>query len=135
MSDQQTYQPEPVIACNPNALDPADREKHEAVAMEIFSSATILEVKELSNGYGFRLPLETPMLHKVTAFVANERLCCPFFTFTQVVSEQFWLELTGTQEVKDYIKAEIVTALETNKFPTFQDLEVAYAAATGSTGQ
>ncbi len=135
MSDQQNHPSEAVIACNPRAIDTANRDDHEAVAKDIFSSASVLEVKELPNGYGFRLPLETSMLHNVTTFVANERLCCPFFTFTLVIGEQFWFELTGTQEVKDYIKAEIVTALETNNFPTFDALEAAYTAATGLTGQ
>jgi hypothetical protein len=72
------------------------------------------------------------MLHNVIAFVANERLCCPFFTFTLVIGEQFWLELSGTPEVKAYIKAEFITALETQKFPTFAELADAYSAATGS---
>lgn len=135
MSDQQNHPSEAVIACNARAIDAANRDDHEAVAKDIFSSTSVLEVKELPNGYGFRLPLETAMLQKVTTFVANERLCCPFFTFTLVIGEQFWFELTGNQEVKDYIKAEIVTALEINKFPTFDELEAAYDAATGSTGQ
>jgi hypothetical protein len=135
MSDQQNQLSELVIACNPRAIDTDKRDDHEAVAKDIFSSDSVLEVKELPNGYGFQLPLETAMLHKVTTFVANERLCCPFFTFTLVIGEQFWFELTGNQEVKDYIKAEIVTALETNNFPTFDEMEAAYTAATGSTGQ
>ncbi|MEZ4666451.1 MAG: hypothetical protein R3E39_00790 [Anaerolineae bacterium] len=135
MSDTQNASLEQVIACNPAAIDPANRPDHEVTAKEIFSRVTILEVKEMANGYGFRLPLETSMLHKVTAFVANERLCCPFFTFTLVIGEQFWLELSGTQEVKDYIKAEIVTALETDNFPTFDELQSAYTAATSATTQ
>lgn len=134
MTDQQNHQTEPVIACNPNAISPTDREAHEAVAMDIFSAGTILEVREMTNGYGFRLPLETSMLHKVAAFVANERLCCPFFTFTLIVGGQFWFELSGTPAVKAYIKAEVVAGVETNKFPTFAELEVAYATATSSTG-
>ncbi len=48
-----------------------------------------------------------------------------------MVGEQFWLELTGTPEVKAYINTEIITALETQKFPTFAELEDAYSAATG----
>lgn len=135
MLDMQSASQEQVIACNPAAIDPADRPDHEVTAKDIFSRSTILEVKELTNGYGFRLPLETSTLHKVIAFVANERLCCPFFTFTLVIGEQFWLELSGTQEVKDYIKAEIVTALETNNFPTFDELQSAYTAATSTTAR
>ena len=132
MSDSQTNSSEPVIACNPKAIPSEKRDEHEALAQEIFSPAFILELKELSNGYGFRLPLETAFLRKVIAFVENERLCCPFFTFTLVIGEAFWLELSGTQEVKAYMKAELVTALETQKFPTFAELEDAYSTATSS---
>jgi hypothetical protein len=121
---------EQIIACNPGAINPADRAAHESISKEIFSPTTILEVKELSNGYGFRLPLETPMLQKVAAFVANERLCCPFFTFTLVIGEQFWLELTGTPEVKALIKSDILAIIESQKFPTMDELQTAYTAAT-----
>ncbi len=122
-------QQEPVIACNPGAIDPAEREAHGALAKEIFSSSTILEVRELANGYGFRLPLETPMLYKAAAFIANDRLCCPFFTFTLVVGEQLWLEISGTQAVKDLIRADILTMIETGDFPAMDDLQAAYNAA------
>lgn len=134
MSHQKTQPSEAVIACNPRAIATNQRNDHEAVAKEIFSFDSVLEVRELPNGYGFQLPLETTMLHKVITFVANERLCCPFFTFTLVIGEQFWFELTGNQEVKDYIKAEIIIALDTNKFPTFDDLATTSDAATESTG-
>jgi hypothetical protein len=131
MSDSQKNSPDPVIACNPKAIPSDKRNDHEAVAKEIFSPTSVLEVKELADGYGLRLPLESQMLHKVMTFVANERLCCPFFTFTLVVGKAFWLELSGPPEVKAYIKAEIISALETQKFPTFAELEDAYSAATG----
>jgi hypothetical protein len=134
MSDNQKSSSELVIACNPKAIPSDQRDDHEALAKEIFSTASVLEVKELANGYGFRLPLDTSMLHKVTTFVAHERLCCPFFIFTLVIGEQFWLELSGTAEVKAYIKAEIITALKMGDFPTFTELEDAYTAATSLDG-
>src|SRR5260221_13986367 len=102
MSDSQKSSSEPVIACNPKAIPSEKRDAHEALAQEIFSTASVLEVKELANGYGFRLPLETAFLRKVISFVENERLCCPFFTFTLVIGEAFWLELSGKPAVKAY---------------------------------
>jgi hypothetical protein len=119
-------QDDTVIACNPRAIDTAQRDAHMESAESIFSASTVQEIKELANGYAFRLPLETPMLYKAVEFVANERLCCPFFTFNLVVGEQFWLELSGTAEVKDYIKANIVNAVETGAFPTVEALQAAY---------
>ena len=130
MSNNQ--QEDAVIACNPRAIDPAQREAHMASAGSLFSASTVLEIKELANGYAFRLPLETPILYKAVEFIANERLCCPFFTFTLVVGEQFWLELTGAGEVKDYIKLNMVNAVETSTFPTMEALEAAYTASTES---
>ena len=128
MSDHQSQ--EQIIACNPGAIDAADREAHGVTAQAIFSASTVQEIKELSNGYGFRLLLETPMLLKVAQFVANERLCCPFFTFTLVVGEQFWLELSGTPEVKDLIRAEILPIIQTGEFPTMDELQANYDAIT-----
>ena len=127
MADSHNHQQ--VIACNPGAIDPADRDAHAVVAEDIFSSSTVLEIKELANGYGFRLPLETPMLLKTAQFIANERLCCPFFTFTLVVGEQLWLELSGTPEVKALIQSDILQMIETGDFPTMDELQITYNAA------
>lgn len=134
MSTNPNAQLEPVIVCNPGAIASADRDAHVGVAKDIFSSATILEIKELASGYGFRLPLETPMLHKVTQFIANERLCCPFFTFTLVVGEQLWLQLSGTPEVKALIKTDILSIIETGDFPSLDELQTTYDAVTGAAG-
>jgi hypothetical protein len=121
---------QPVIACNPSAIAPEARESHAATSKSIFSADVIIETKELPNGYAFRLPLETPMLYKTVEFIANERLCCPFFTFTLVIGEQFWLELTGIPEVKELIKVDILQIVETGSFPTMESLQDTYDAAT-----
>lgn len=123
---------EPVIACNLGAIEPASLDTHVATAQDIFSPSTVLEIKEVARGYAFRLPLETPMLHKAIDFIANERLCCPFFTFTLVVGEALWLEITGSDEVKEYMKQNLVPAAQTGAFPTVEELEAAYAASVGS---
>ena len=110
------------LACNLGAIDPAQRETHEATSDHVFAS--VLEIKESAEGYAFRLPSDTPMLYKAVEFVANERLCCPFFTFNlRVADGQVWLELSGTPEVKDIIEAGIVTPIrETGAFsPILKD--------------
>jgi hypothetical protein len=123
---------EPIIACNPGAIDTANRDAHIEVSKSIFSAETIIEIKEMPNGYGFRLPLETTMIQMVADFVANERLCCPFFTFTLVIGGQFWLELTGAEDVKDIIKSDILNIIETGNFPALEDLQADYDALTGA---
>ena len=99
----------PVIACNFGAIDVAQRTAHMASADQIFAS--VIEIKETINGYAFQLPLNPPMLYKTAEFINNERLCCSFFTFTLVVDQTLWLELSGTNEVKAYIHDNIVTSV------------------------
>jgi len=133
MSSDPQEQSEVVIACNPGAIDPASRHSHVAIAQSIFSRETILEIRELPDGYAFRLPLETPMLYKSVEWIANERLCCPFFTFTLVVADQLWLELTGTPEVKQIIQTDVLRIIKTGSFPALDELEANYAAVTRAT--
>lgn len=128
MSERQ----EPIIACNPAAIHPDEREAHGLLAKEIFSSATILESTELPDGYSFRLPLETSMLHKTVKWIANERLCCPFFTFTLIVDEQLRVELSGTEGVKELIKLEILPMIESGDFPTMDELQTIYDDASNN---
>lgn len=42
----------------------------------------ILEVRELPNGYAFRLPSDSAMLMIIAEDITIERLCCPFLRFT-----------------------------------------------------
>ena len=51
---------------------------------------------------------------KVAEFIANERLCCPFFGFTVEIEPEggaLWLHLTGRDGVKPFIQAEVGAAL------------------------
>jgi hypothetical protein len=106
---------QPVIACNLGAIDPAERAVHVDRAERVF--AAVLETKELSDGYAFRLPLETAVLREIAEWMANERLCCPFFTFTLIVDDQLWLELTGPAEVKDELIAMAAAIYQTGGVP------------------
>src|SRR4026208_1229590 len=118
----------PVIACNPGAIAAADREAHVTLSKEIFSRATVQDVKELPDGYGFRLPMQTPMILKAAQYITNERLCCSFFTFTLVVNDELWLHLTGTPEVKEVIKIDILKIIDTGDFPGLEKLQTTYDA-------
>ena len=123
---------ESIIACNPRAIDANNRDAHVNLSKEIFSSSTIQEVKELPDGYGFQLPLQTPMILKVAQYITNERLCCSFFTFTLVVGDELWLNLTGTPDVKQIIKTDILKIIDTGVFPGLEELQTTYDAVTKS---
>jgi hypothetical protein len=99
------------FACVMDAIEPSARGPHLENAKRLFASVT--EVKELADGYAFRLPAE--LLLDVARFVELERLCCPFFGFfIEVESEggEVILRLTGREGVKDFVKAEVNEILD-----------------------
>jgi hypothetical protein len=70
----------------------------------------VLEKKELSNGYAFRFAGSDASMDQINAFLQSERRCCDFFTFgVKIDGDQrnLWLELTGGDGVKDFIKTEL----------------------------
>lgn len=96
------------FACVMEAIEPDKRQQHIATAEYLFRSVN--EIRELPNGYAFRLPNQSEILLKVAEFVSLERLCCPFFGFTLEIEPEggpVWLELTGREGVKPFIRAEI----------------------------
>jgi hypothetical protein len=102
----------PTIACDLTAIPAEQREGHLQIAQKLLAS--VLEVQELSDGYALRLPAESEMLLNVAQYIANERLCCPFFDFTLKVGAQnsgIWLWLTGGGEVKLFTRLEIASHL------------------------
>ena len=70
------------------------------------------------------------MLHKTVKWITNERLCCPFFTFTLIVGEQLRVELSGTAQVKELIKMEVLPMIASGNFPTMEALEAIYTEKT-----
>ena len=53
------------------------------------------------------------MLFRSARFVANERRCCPFLTFTLELAPDggpLWLRLTGPAGTRAFLEAEFLTA-------------------------
>lgn len=94
------------IACNLSAFSEPELARHREVTAQL--QANTLTTRELPNGYSFRHPVE--LLPLVAEFIARERLCCPFFTFTLHVQpdSELWLDITGTEDAKIIIGAEFV---------------------------
>jgi hypothetical protein len=95
------------IACNLNAI-PADvRPAHEALAEQMFKS--VVKREELPDGYTFHWWVTNENLQQTAVYIANERLCCPFFRFEIIVKpgkETFALKLTGSTGVKEFLTAQ-----------------------------
>lgn len=90
------------IACLLSEAEQAQR--GEEIAEQLF--AQVAETRELDDGYAFRLPGDGEWFERVTAFVAAERRCCPFFRFEIVVEPEagsLWLSLRGRPGVKAFV--------------------------------
>jgi hypothetical protein len=112
MNDTKPHRISPFV-CDMTAIAPASRARHAALIVELFQEVDL--VRELPNGYAFRLHDGISLLMKVAEFIANERLCCPFFGFTLDAEPEggaFWLQLTGREGVKPFIQAEVGAALK-----------------------
>ncbi len=108
MTNEVHVERESPFACVMDAIEQSQRQQHLATAKVVF--AAVNEVRDLPNGYAFRLPKASEMLRKVGDFIAFEQLCCPFFGFTLEVEREggaVWLQLTGREGVKPFIQAEI----------------------------
>ncbi len=93
------------FACNAKALSQPERARYQDLTQRLF--AAVQENRELSDGYGFRLP--PGELIAVAEWVGLERRCCPFFTFTLEQTRDggpLWLRVTGPAGVKAFIREE-----------------------------
>ena len=96
------------FACDMSAIAEEQRGAHLATITKLFRA--VESVRELPNGYAFRLPNESDALLTVVQFITLERLCCPFLGFDLEVEREggaVWLSLTGREGVKPFIIAEI----------------------------
>lgn len=104
---------QPAIACDLTAINDLESEQHRTNAEAIFDA--ISEIRETPEGYKFKLPANTNHIEKAGAFIARERLCCPFFEFTLTIQPEqkpVWLRLTGRDGVKSYIKETLLPKLD-----------------------
>jgi len=68
--------------------------------------ASLLETKELGDGYAFRFPSDDDSLGELVNLIRLERRCCPFLQFRLTAEAQdgpLWLELTGPGEAKEFL--------------------------------
>jgi hypothetical protein len=108
MAHEMNTKMESPFACNMEAIKPDQRQQHIAMARQLFHA--VRSIRELPNGYAFHLPDKPDTLRLLTEFISLERLCCPFFGFTIEIEPEggsVWLQLTGREGVKPFIRAEI----------------------------
>lgn len=96
------------LVCDLDVFTAQERRRHEANGKKM--QEALQEVRELSDGYAFRFPAHTEMIHTLAEFISQERRCCPFFHFGLQLEPDggpLWLQLRGDDAVKEYIAAEV----------------------------
>ena len=94
------------IACEWAALTAEQQQRQRVLYRQL--GADVEEVRELADGYAFRHSPDRAVLLAIAEFVANERLCCPFFEFVITVERAggpVWLRMTGGREGKRCLEA------------------------------
>jgi len=96
------------VACDWAALTVEQQERQRSLHRQLY--ADVKEIRELDDGYAFRHSPDEAVLRAIAEFVANERLCCPFFEFGLTVERDggpVWLRITGEEEAKRILEAEM----------------------------
>jgi hypothetical protein len=94
------------FACDWTALTAEQQERQRSLYRRLRED--VWEVRELDDGYAFRHSPGREVLLAIAEFVANERLCCPFFDFALTVEHgggPVWLRMTGKGEAKHVLEA------------------------------
>jgi hypothetical protein len=100
------------LACNMGVFTPEQREAHVQTTTELIQG--VQRVQEVENGYEFQFPNETGFISRITEFISNERLCCPFLEFNLNVrsnDEPICLSLTGPIGTQEFLRAEFGGAI------------------------
>jgi hypothetical protein len=98
------------FACDMTALSPEQRTTHQERIGQLFGRL-LQERRELDDGYAYCFDGEHYGL--LAAFIADERLCCPFFGFRLDVASKsgpLWLHLTAQGDVKPFLREELGSA-------------------------
>jgi hypothetical protein len=98
-------QSEVVIACDPNALTTEQQVRWMEVGPNVYRA--IEEIRELPDGYAFRLPAIPEMLMLLAEDLNYERLCCPFVHYAIEIEPNrgpFWYRMTGGEGVKTFLR-------------------------------
>jgi hypothetical protein len=96
------------IACDLDAIPADQRERHLALARELFS--TPLETIRLETAYVFVFPVER--LTDLAEYIAHERLCCPFWDFTLTLppaSDTIRLRLGEREDIQGILDDTLAT--------------------------
>jgi hypothetical protein len=107
-AEKKAAREESPFGCNRLALSSAERRRHfEELGPAL--RALRKEVRELPDGYELEFPSDRKTVAMIAEWVAQERLCCPFFDIDVRFAREggpVWLRLTGRPGTKDFIRVD-----------------------------
>jgi len=104
--DMKTLMEEAKLSCK--LTTPELQQRKKTVIAELKNQ--VLEKTETEKGFKYKFNGSDKMLDLLNSFIKTERLCCSFFVFNLTVSSDnsfAWLELSGSEGTKDFIRHEI----------------------------
>lgn len=104
--DMKTLMEEAKLSCK--LTTPELQQRKKTVIAELKNK--VLEKTETDKGFKYKFDGSDKMLDLLNSFIKTERLCCSFFVFNLTASSDnsfAWLELSGPEGTKDFIKHEI----------------------------
>lgn len=104
--DMKTLMEEAKLSCK--LTTPELQQRKKTVIAELKNQ--VLEKMETEKGFKYKFNGSDKMLDLLNSFIKTERLCCDFFVFNLTASSDTkftWLELSGPEGTKDFIKHEI----------------------------
>ena len=96
------------FACDRSALTPEQRKRHfDELGPKL--RASVLQARELPDGYEFQFPGDRPTFQLIAEWTAGEHLCCPFFDIDLRLDREggaTWIGLTGRPGTKEFIRTD-----------------------------
>jgi hypothetical protein len=101
-----TDQADTPFACNMDACNPEQRERHGQLSTMLRQNSS--RVEELEDGFQFQLSDDAELFVQVAEWAMLERLCYPFFDFSLEWphDEGIRLSITGKDGVKAFAREE-----------------------------
>lgn len=98
--------PQIPIACDLTVFNESERAKHMALARSLWAEAK--EIIEYKDGFTFVFQESPPLEKQIVSWIANERKCCPFFSFEiSRAPSTLRLHISGPDGAKKILAAEL----------------------------
>ena len=105
MEEAMSARRESPIACILEPFSSAERARWEELGTKW--RASVLEIRELPDGYALRIPSDAASVLAVAEWMTLDRVCCPFLGFALEIEREggpVWLRLTGRPGVKEFMQ-------------------------------